>query len=159
MGRALSWLVIENDIDKTVKCLVKRTLCYGIRRNFELCKIVLNDVVEILNSGVVGSVRCLLDAVQWCNFSDCKIISDCFIVPVLLWIQNRDDAWLEKLGKSVIKVKNEVKIEDLGLAIDTTVGEDSESSEDSENSKVDSEDSEMDYDTILEEIEKYKAYL
>jgi hypothetical protein len=163
LSRGLSWLVIDSDIHKTVKTLLQRTLSYSLRRNFELSKMVLQDMVKILNSGVVPVVRCLLESVQWCNFSEAKIISDCFIVPVLLWIQNRDDSWLKTLGERIVKSGNSICLDDLGFEIESfSEMEDSddseESSEDSESGE-EAEEEEMDYDEILEQIEKYKLYL
>merc|ERR1711957_689862 len=112
-------------------------------------------------------VRCLLESVQWCNFSEVKIISDCFIVPVLLWIQNRDDSWLRTLGERVKKSGKSISLDDLGFAIESFSGmEDSDDSGDSESGEEESgeeesgeKEEEMDYDEILEQIETYKLYL
>merc|ERR1712127_31848 len=172
LSRGLSWLVIDSDIHKTVKSLLRRTLSYSLRRNFELSKMVLQDLVKILSSGVVPAVRCLLESVQWCNFSEVKIISDCFIVPVLLWIQNRDDCWLRTLGERVEKSGKGICLDDLGFEIESFSGmEDSDDSDDSGESESESgeeesgeeesgeKEEEMDYDEILEQIETYKLYL
>ena len=88
-------------------------------------------------------------------------------MPVVLWIQNRDDSWLKTLGERVEKSGNSICLDDLGFEIESfsemeDTSDESEESGDSEESSEDSEngeEEEMDYDEILEQIEKYKLYL
>jgi len=149
LSRSLSWLVTDTDLQSTCRTISRRSLIYPVRRNLQLTAQIYTDLLQLLKSNsIVPTIRALLDAVDWCNYAEAKVLSDCFIVPVLQWIQTREASWLHSLAAKISKKSRDLELEDLELDLSDYVG-----------MEDDSDSEEIDVDAMMEQIERYKAFL
>ena len=94
MSLLFSWFVALDSIQATSISVLRRSLIYTVRRNLDLSTKVFSDVRKFLNSGSkVPVLRLLLQAKSWLEFSEQRILSNSFLVPLLLWIQTRQNTW------------------------------------------------------------------
>lgn len=78
-----------------------------IRRHFTLTKLVFQDLQSILNcNSTIPIQRLLLQSINWFNYSEAKIVSDCLLLPILSWLQTRKIEWLNSFS---IEIDNLLK--------------------------------------------------
>ena len=88
--------------DLLVACL-RRSLCYPLYRNYELSKEVLRDVVRVLQSGRIASIKCLLEIQRLFNeYGDFKyLLNELFVNDYVLAIQYLDEKYFGRLAETI----------------------------------------------------------
>jgi len=104
----------------------------------------------MLKSGSkVPVLRLLLQAKSWLECSEQRILSDSFLVPLLLWIQTRQSTWFSTLAENLIQYCQ--PSEDLITLLNLPLEESS--------SEYTSSESEMDIENIQTQIDEYRKAL
>ncbi|KFD62665.1 hypothetical protein M514_03775 [Trichuris suis] len=107
LSSTLSGLVTWNDIRSAILACIRRSLCYPLIRNFEFSMQVVRDVSNILLSGKVQLIKCLLSIHQiFANTGDfVYLFNDLYITDYCVWIQALREEAITELGRQVASVE------------------------------------------------------
>jgi protein SHQ1 len=109
LSASLSWLEECYTIQECVKSSLCRTLVYPYIRNLEFGLFVWKQVEEILQSGPVTVIRCLLQTRDILHKSEFYYLGNkLYVDPYLAWIQKDSDRFRDLLVGTVEKLYQEI---------------------------------------------------
>lgn len=162
LSSTLSWLDVfdKDSLEVTVRHCIRRTLVYPYLRNYQLALDCWKQVSTILQNGRRCIIRCLLQARNILNKSECHYLGNkLFVDPYLAWIQrhvtNEQVVSLYKQLDTLLKEADRgeaLQKESLGLnllELESQMYEEAsnDSSSESDNDNSDEEDSSSDDST------------
>ncbi|KRX62799.1 Protein SHQ1 -like protein [Trichinella sp. T9] len=125
LSSTLAGLVCWDSMQDAMIASVRRSLCFPLVRNFQLASLVLNDVIEILQSGRVVVLKCLLRMHEIFNNSgDFRyVLNELYLNDYCVWIQGKTDEFLIEIGEQMKKIKVEKKDLKLDLEVVEMAGQ------------------------------------
>ncbi|KAL1234327.1 Protein SHQ1 [Trichinella spiralis] len=125
LSSTLAGLVCWDSLQDAMIASVRRSLCFPLVRNFQLASLVLNDVIEILQSGRVVVLKCLLRMHEIFNNSgDFRyVLNELYLNDYCVWIQGKTDEFLIEIGEQMKKIKVEKKDLKLDLELVEIAGQ------------------------------------
>ncbi|KAL1227234.1 Protein SHQ1 [Trichinella pseudospiralis] len=125
LSSTLAGLVCWERMQDAMIASVRRSLCFPLVRSFQLASLVLNDVIEILQSGRVVVLKCLLRMHEIFNNSgDFRyVLNELYLNDYCVWIQGKTDEFLIKIGEQMKQIKLEKKDLQLDLEVVEMAGQ------------------------------------
>ncbi|KRZ67809.1 Protein SHQ1 -like protein [Trichinella papuae] len=129
LSSTLAGLVCFERMQDAMIASVRRSLCFPLVRNFQLASLVLNDVIEILQSGIfyLFIIFFLKFNLSFLYRQSCCIemyvLNELYLNDYCVWIQGKTDEFLIKIAEQMKEIKVEKKDLQLDLDVVETAGQ------------------------------------
>jgi len=117
LSATLSWCCNITTVEQIAICCFRRAISYPLYRNFQLCRLIWNDVAEILSLGTKYTLKCMLKVrshFESCDAAPYYLLNRLYIDDYCTWLQKVDHVDDQALKELANRIK-ECKITKLDL--------------------------------------------